>query len=375
MLITIIIFIIILSILVFAHELGHFWTARKFGVKAEEFGLFFPPRIAGLYKAESGKWKKVFGSREVRDAKSTIYSINWLPLGGFVKIKGEQGEKRSEPDSFAFQKIWKRIVIISAGVAMNLILAAFLISVGFMVGLPQVIEDLPASAEVEGRNIQVMQVLENSPAAKAGLQMGDIILGINGRQFNDYEELRSFVNIKLGDELVYEIKRGANVLQFHATPEVLEETREAGIGVAVAEMGIVSYPWYQAIWEGVKATIFMTWFIIAALAMLLKDLILGQGAGADIAGPVGIAIMTGQVAELGFVYILQFAAILSINLAIINFLPFPALDGGRAIFLLLEKICGKAVPEKIEAAIHNFGFILLIILVLLVTYRDILRLF
>lgn len=423
MLTTIIIFIIILSLLVFAHELGHFWTARRFGVKAEEFGFGFPPRIFGLRKVEGKKlekvgeveqkevvvsdlqvdgtevvsaketdtiteidravafkkWRVIWGGGEpkpVREGKGgTIYSINWLPLGGFVKIKGEQGENRDEPDSFSFQKIWKRIVIVSAGVTMNLALAAVLISIGFMLGLPQVVEDLPSGARVEDRNIQVMQVLENSPAEKSGLQMGDIILGINGERFITYEELQAFVAGQVGNELIYEIKRGVNILEFHATPEVLAETKKGGIGIAVAEMGIVSFPWYQAIWEGIKTTLYLTWFIIVAILGLIKSLIVGQGVSADIAGPVGIAVLTGQVAQLGFIYILQFAAILSINLAIINFLPFPALDGGRIIFLFIEKICGRAVPEKVEAMVHNIGFALLMVLIVLVTYRDVLKLF
>lgn len=423
MLTTIIIFIIILSLLVFAHELGHFWTARRFGVKAEEFGFGFPPRIFGVQRVKGKrmeavgeveqkeivvsdvqtadgtevvraketdtiteidravafkKWRMIWRGGEpkpVREGKGgTIYSINWLPLGGFVKIKGEQGENRDEPDSFSFQKIWKRIVIVSAGVTMNLVLAVALISTGFILGLPQVVENLPSGARVEDRNIQVMQVLENSPAEKSGLQMGDIIIGINGEQFTTYEELQAFVAGQVGNELIYEIKRGVNILEFHATPEVLAETKKGGIGIAVAEMGIVSFPWYQAIWEGIKTTLYLTWFIIVAILGLIKSLIVGQGVSADIAGPVGIAVLTGQVAKLGFIYILQFAAILSINLAIINFLPFPALDGGRVVFLFIEKMRGKAVSQKIEGLVHLVGFWILMGLVLLITVRDVFKL-
>src|SRR5680860_721671 len=115
---TLITFIIVLSVLVFAHEIGHFWTARKFGVKAEEFGLGFPPRLGGLYKNEAGKWKFVWGGKEVKDVPGTIYSLNWLPLGGFVKIKGENGEDRDDQNSFASKKIWQRAIILSAGVIM-----------------------------------------------------------------------------------------------------------------------------------------------------------------------------------------------------------------------------------------------------------------
>src|SRR3989344_3535023 len=136
---TIIIFILILSLLVFVHEVGHFVVARKFGVKAEEFGLGFPPRGFGFYKNTEGKWKFVFGSKEVRDAADTVYSVNLIPLGGFVKIKGENGDS-DDPDSFMNKKIWQRASILAAGVTMNMVLAAALLSVGFMIGLPQALD-------------------------------------------------------------------------------------------------------------------------------------------------------------------------------------------------------------------------------------------
>src|SRR3989338_7670480 len=136
MLLTIIVFLLVLSVLVLAHEWGHFATARKFGVKAEEFGLGFPPRAFGFYKNNQGKWKHIFGSKEVTDCPGTVYSLNWLPLGGFVKIKGENGEGHDEPDSFASRPVWQRAVMLSAGVIMNVILAMVLIISGFMVGLP-----------------------------------------------------------------------------------------------------------------------------------------------------------------------------------------------------------------------------------------------
>ena len=394
---TIVIFIIVLSILIFAHELGHFMTARKFGVKAEEFGFGFPPRFGGIYKTTAGKWRFVFGNKDVQDAADTVYSINWLPLGGFVKIKGEQGDNKQDVDSFSNQKIWKRIVILTAGVVMNLVIAAVFLSIGFIIGLPQALDGVDVNAKISERNIQVMQVMDNSPAKEAGLQMGDVVVSVNGQKFGSYNELQLFTADKEGVELAYLIKRGDEELNLNITPHILENTdgadlpvvlentnevglpavasAKAGIGIAIAETGIISYPWYQAIWEGIKATVLMTWFILVAFVALIKGLILGQGVGAEIAGPIGIAVFTGQVARLGFVYILQFTALLSINLAIINYLPFPALDGGRVLFLLIEKVRGKAAPEKVEAIVHNTGFVLLMILVLVVTYRDIVKFF
>jgi len=415
MIITIIIFIILLSVLVFAHELGHFLTARIFGVKAEEFGFGFPPRLIGWQKikgikrqviaeekqmeitadeegisesisAESvqseqsfSRWRTVIGAddpcdktdEEVKQA-GTIYSLNWLPLGGFVKIKGEQGEGESDPDSLVNQPIWRRAIIMSAGVIMNLVIAAIFLSICFIIGMPQALDD-NSHAAASDRKLQIVQVVPNSPAAAAGLKIGDIISSISGQSFADYESLSGFTASHEGKELRYQIKRGSQELLFNITPAIIAETGQPGAGIAVAETGIVRYPWYRAIWEGVKSTVLMTWYVISAFVIIIKNLLIGQGAGVEVSGPVGIAVMTGQAAQLGFVYILQFAAILSINLAVVNYLPLPALDGGRVLFLIIEKIRGRAVPVKTEAIIHNVGFSLLILLVVIITFKDIFK--
>ena len=373
MFITIIIFIILLSILVFVHELGHFVTARFFGVKAEEFGFGFPPRLAGIYKSLENKWKFVWGSREVADSSGTIYSLNWLPLGGFVKIKGEQGESRGDKDSLANQPIWRRAVILSAGVAMNLATAAVFLAVGFMAGLPQALDNVSGGADIAQRNLQIIQVLPDSPAQAAGLKMGDSVIALNGQPVRTYQELSGLVSARAGQKLAYQIKRGQEELRLEITPQLMPDSGQVGIGIAVAETGIVSYPWYQAVWEGIKSTLIMSWYIIVAFAFIIKDLFVGHPIAAELSGPVGIAVMTGQVVNLGFVYMLQFAAVLSINLAVINYAPFPALDGGRVLFLLIEKLRGRAVPEKVEATIHNIGFALLMLLVAIVTFKDVFK--
>ncbi len=374
MLLTIIVFILVLSVLVFAHELGHFLTARRFGVRAEEFGFGFPPRAFGLYKKADGQWQSVWGAREVKDAADTIYSVNWLPLGGFVKIKGENGENENETDSFASRPIWQRAVMLSAGVVMNVALAMVLIIAGFMVGLPQALDgELDARAQVSDRKIQIIQVVKNSPAETAGLQIGDTILSIDNQEFSGFNELQSYVNGKVGAQLDYKIKRGQTLINENITPVFMPDIGKGGVGIAITETGIVSYPWYLAIWEGIKATFILLWAIIVAFYELLKGLVFGQGVAADLAGPVGIATITGQVARMGFVYLLQFTALLSINLAVINFFPFPALDGGRVLFLIIEKLKGKPVKREVEGAIHNIGFALLMLLILLVTFRDVSR--
>lgn len=372
---TIIIFILVLSLLVFFHEFGHFWTARKFGIKTDEFGFGLPPRAFGIYKDKNNKWKIIKGGGEVKDAVDTVYSVNWLPLGGFVKIKGENGEDAVDADSFPSKKIWQRIVVVSAGVFMNIMLAAFLFSIGYMIGLPQSMDNsIGSGKQVTNSYIQVLQVEQGTPAEEAGIMMGDAILGINGEKFSSVKKVNEFVSDKGGKELNYLIKRGDEMMNLGITPTEMSDG-EDGIGVAIGEIGIVKYPWYHAIWMGFKTTFILTWTIIVALFVLLRDLILGSGAGGQVGGPVMIASLTGQFAKLGISYLIQFTAMLSINLAIINFIPIPALDGGRVLFLIIEKIKGSPVKQRVESLAHNIGFIILLILILIVTFNDISRFF
>lgn len=373
MLLTIITFILVLSLLVFVHEFGHFMTARHFGIRAEEFGFGFPPRGFGLYKNDQGKWKFVWGAKEVTDCPTTVYSLNWIPLGGFVKIKGEDGEFAAETDSFSAKKIWQRAVVLAAGVSMNVVLAIVLISFGLMIGMPQDLESLAPGAKVDSRMIQVIHVLPNTPANKAGLVVGDSIVSIDGQVFLTYQELQKYVDERTGKNLVYQIKHEGQVKDYPITPEKMAETGKGGIGVALVETGIVRYPWYQAIWQGVKTTFELIGLIFTAFYELFRSLIMGKGVTAEVAGPVGIASLTGQAARMGFIYLLQFAALLSINLAIINILPFPALDGGRILFLIIEKFKGSPVKREVEGIIHNIGFALLMVLITIVTFRDVLK--
>ena len=184
MFLTLITFIFILGLLVFVHELGHFVTAKRAGVKIEEFGFGFPPRAFGFYKDENNKWK--LATAKTKDAPTTVYSLNWVPLGGFVKIKGEDGSSTSDEDSFASKSPGKRAWIISAGVLMNMILAAVLLSIGFYAGLPQLLEDQNlAGAKITEEKIRVVEVIERLPAQKYGVQMGDTLVSLDGEKFND----------------------------------------------------------------------------------------------------------------------------------------------------------------------------------------------
>lgn len=386
MLSTIVIFVLVLSFLVFGHELGHFFTARRFGVKAEEFGFGFPPRGIGVYKNKHGKWRFVFGNRSVESLEtaedsnlhpatgSTVYSLNWLPLGGFVKIKGENGEGENDKDSFSYQKIWKRIIILSAGVIMNVILAWFLFSVGYMIGMPQSTDTLGKSAIVSEPKVMIATVMPDSPAFAAGLKEGDAVLRINNIEVATDKSLQDIVAQNSGKEITLSVLRGDKEETILVTPSARDSER-ATIGVAIFSAGLVRYPFFPALIEGAKTTVWMTQQIFVAFFNLFKDIFAGHKVGDQFAGPVGIATITGQAARLGFSYLLQFTALLSLNLAVINILPLPALDGGRILFLLIEKIKGKPMKREIEAVIHNMGFLLLIALILFITYRDIIKLF
>ena len=378
---TVLIFIVVLSVLVFGHELGHFWTARKLGVKAEEFGFGFPPRAFAFYKDVRGKWHRIFGSRpldqfpEGQEPAGTIYSLNWLPIGGFVRIKGENGEGKQDSDSFAAKSLGRRAVILAAGVFMNIVLAAVFLSAAFMIGMPQAVEEAGPMARITEAEVVIVETLPGLPAETAGLTAGDVIVAINGETIDSHERMQELVSATAGQETKFLIKSGDTEKEVVITPEVLESTGQLGIGVSVYASATVRYPFFIAIWEGIKTTGIMFWAIVVAFWELIRGLFMGLGAEGQVAGPVGIATLTGQVASLGFAYLLQFMALLSLNLALINILPFPALDGGRLFFLMIEKFIGKPVRQSVEALIHTIGFWLLILLIVFVTYKDIVRLF
>jgi regulator of sigma E protease len=352
---AVLLFLAVLSVLVFVHELGHFLAARAFGAKVEEFGFGFPPRAYG---------KKI---------GDTVYSINWIPLGGFVRIKGENGSSGSDTDSFSYKRPWQRAIILSAGVFMNLLLAWVLLTVGLVAGLPQEVGSLPPGAVVRDAAVGVVSVLPGSPAATAGIKEGDRIVAVDGTPVTTTEAFRAYTSDHEGRPVTITTERDDSTATVSVTPVVLAETGRPGVGLGLVSTGYVAYPWYLAPGAALRATIALTGSIFATFGSILGNLFSGQPAGVELAGPVGIAFVTADVARLGLLHLLQFAAILSVNLAVLNILPIPALDGGRLLFLLIEKIRGRAANRSVEGAVHAIGFFVLIGLVLVVTYGDIMR--
>lgn len=389
---TIIIFILVLGLLVLVHEGGHFLAARYFNMKVYEFGIGFPPRAVGWYKdPETGEKNWVWGKgSEIKETVAgekkedeeefpdTLYSINWLPLGGFVRIKGESGEKRDEEDSFSHKAPWKRVIVLCAGVFMNVVLAAVLLAGGFMIGLPtggEAVNDENAIV-VQQPQTMIQQVVADSPAEKANLKMGDRIISVNGTEISSSKELTDFIEKNQNKELTLKIQRGEKTLEKTITPAQLEDNGdEKKLGVMLADTAVVRYPWYISVYKGVIGAISGLAAVVYGFYNLVVSLAMGQGVSAGVAGPVGIASVIGQSARLGVSYLLNITAMISLSLAVINILPVPALDGGRVLFVGLEKLLGREVPQKYERIAHTIGFWLLIALVVLVTYRDILKVF
>jgi regulator of sigma E protease len=374
---SVIIFIVILLVLVLVHEFGHFYSAKKFGVRVDEFGFGFPPKLFS--------WKR----------GETEYSFNLLPIGGFVKIFGENPDDESinGPDrerSFVNKAKWKQAIVLFAGVFMNFMLAWLLFSFGLMSGFPTAVDSGINKYELEDVNLVVMSVAPESPAFVAGLKPGDAIVTVSSLSTEigeptenlveiNPESLREFVIQHPDKEIEIGYVRGKNNSSqdykfVTMTPTASVVDGKPMIGIAMSEIGIAKLPILEAFWKGFTLTLSVTKETAVGLYTLIIEGIKGQGSMASITGPVGMVGIVGDAYDFGFAYLMSFAAIISINLAIINLLPFPALDGGRLFFLLIEKIKGSRMNPKFANMANMIGFAILILLMVLVTYHDITRL-
>ncbi|NTW30240.1 MAG: RIP metalloprotease RseP [Candidatus Moranbacteria bacterium] len=366
---TFLIFFLLLGVLILAHELGHFIVAIRNGIKAEEFGFGFPPRLLGIVKdSKTGERRIFFGDEDVK-SEHTIFSLNWIPFGGFVRMKGEDSNALLDPDSFASKSVGIRVAVLAAGVAMNFILAWVLISSLYAVGFPQPVTDGNRHLATDVA-VQIFSVAKGSPAEVMGLIPGDRILAVEGMPVFGLSEAKRAIDARLGNDTSVTIGRGGETLALRGTPRQDAPANEGALGISFAETGSIRYPWYEAPIRGAQATWNATTSILIALVGMVRGLFLGHGAGIDVTGPVGIVYATKQMSELGIAYLIQFAAILSINLAIFNILPLPALDGGRILFVIIEKFKGTPVREAIEQRFHQVGFFLLLLLMVVVTVRD-----
>lgn len=371
---TLLVFLVVLAVLVLSHEWGHFVIARLQGITVREFGFGFPPRLFGIrrLKDNSKRLQVVWGRGvEIEDETgSTLYSINLIPLGGFVRIKGEDadsGEAR-DLDSFSAKKTGQKVLVLLAGVAMNVVLAAILLSIGFMVGFPSAVDP---SAPVSGLTaLHVIQVLPGKPAEIVGIAVGDIIVGVGTLQHPRLIDLQKYIDAHRDEDVAVLVERNGEQLNKKIHPTVYTDTGRGGIGVALIETGLIKYSWYQAIYQGVVTTGVYLKEIIFAFWYLIKGIVVGAGVTGAVSGPVGVAVMTGEAARLGVTYLLQFAALLSLNLAVLNILPIPALDGGRLFFVIFNSLRRRPVAPRVEHLIHTISFIFLMFLVVAVTMKD-----
>ncbi len=329
--ITFLVAILSFTILVVVHELGHFFLARLTGIGVEEFAIGMGP--------------KVYFRKGIR----TDFSIRAFPIGGFCKMRGED-EDSEAPDAFNKKAVWRRFLTIFAGAFLNIILAILLFSFIF------------------SQTIIIGSVISGKAADKAGIQAGDQLVSVAGTPINDYTTLNKILNDNNGKEITIVLKKDGQIIEKSVKPVFDKVANKAIIGVQLKPA--LTLTGFSVI-EGVRTTVDST----SMMLDFLRKLVSGQANKDEVSGPIGIISYYNQAAKLGFAHVLILTAILSLNLAIINLLPLPALDGGRLFFLLIEAIRRKPIPPEKEGFVHFIGFVLLMGLMVLVLYNDIIKLF
>lgn len=371
---AILIFLLVLFLLVLVHEFGHFWVAKKVGMRVDEFGIGFPPRIAGIKRGE------------------TLYSFNMFPIGGFVRIFGEDarsddnspvsGQRRHDEDapprSFISKPRWAQALVLVAGVAANVLFAWFLFTFALALGLPSAV---PPGTTSDTAELYVAEVLPESPAARAGIPAGSVIEELRTGERAVYptsvDAFQDFIADADGRmvSVTYRSGSATETVDIAATSGVIADAPEQpAVGVLLSAVDVVSLPIHRAAIEGFMMTITGLRDVAVAIFSLLADAVVFKADLSRVAGPVGIVSLVGDASAHGFTILLMFTAVISLNLAIINLLPFPALDGGRLLFVAIEAVKGSAIRPAIAGYMNAAGFILLIALMVAITYNDILRL-
>jgi len=364
---TAILFLIVLTILVFVHELGHFLVAKWAKVRVDEFAIGFPPRLFSWTRGE------------------TTYSLNLLPFGGYVKIFGENPDEAVVGDSrnFASQHRLVQAAILLGGVAFNFLFAGLLFAAALTLGLT-VPADYSGSLPLKDVSTQVVSTLPGSPAEKAGLRTGDEIMGVSapGTKLDDLsvESVQAFIASHPGEPVSFHLKRGSQVGRgiiieggetITVTPTEGVVAGKAAIGVSLAELGTLKLGAGQAFVEGFKMMGRTTAGVATGLWNFAAKAFSGRASVSEVTGPVGIATLVGHASEFGFAYLLGFAAFISVNLGVINLIPFPALDGGRLLFVAIEGALRRPLNPRILTITNAVGFVLLILLMIVVTWKDV----
>jgi regulator of sigma E protease len=357
MLLTIIIFLVMLSVLVLIHELGHYLVAKKFGIKVEEFGLGFPPKI----------WGKKIGE--------TVYSLNALPIGGFVKLYGEDeagGGKVSKGKqvtkdlhrAFFARPIYQRLLVVVAGVAMNFLMALIIITFLFTT------EGVPTPS----KDIAITNVAKGSPAEQAGIRKGDIVKKVENVNIGTTLELISETRKHLGKETKIVVQREGREQSLVVIPRKDFPENQGPIGIAISQhVDFVKHPFPKSLYYGFKQTLHDSGQVVVGFKNVVVQIVTRLTVPQDVAGPIGMAQLTGEFVRVGPTAFLGLVYMLSLSLAVLNILPIPALDGGRFFFILIEAVTRRKVNPKFEAYAHLVGLILLLSFLALVSYKDILR--
>lgn len=359
MLITILAFLLVFGVLVFVHELGHFLAARYFGVEVQEFAFGFGPSI----------WKKKKGK--------LTYKVNWIPLGGYVKLLGEDWQESKSKANLMNKKPWQIITILVAGVFMNFLLAWVLLTGFYSFGGQALISDMWNQPGVtNNQKVFITEVAGNTPAEASGIASGDQIKKVEGKDVFSDEAVFVAVQEKGKEGVTLTIKRGDN--EFEKTLKTYTETTEQNgkkiefqrIGITMENRGKVQAVWYMAPVAAFLEMGRLTKLTLIGLGGFFASIFTQFKLSADVGGPIAIAQYSGIAARLGFGILIQFIAVLSISLGIINLVPFPAVDGGHVVMVLWEWISGKKIPAKVREAIILVGFGLLFILAIAVTVGD-----
>lgn len=354
---TVIIFLIVLGVLIFVHELGHFLVARACGIRVDAFALGFGPKI----------FSKTVGE--------TTYSLNIIPFGGYVRIFGENPDYESingedKERSFVHKNKIQQILVLFAGIAFNFIFAFLLTIYAFSSGVLASIDSYPEyKTNIVDQHIAVTFVNKGSPAEKAGLKAGDKLIA------ESVESLQMRINESetKGIEIPYIRNRQESKVNVIAQQGIVEG--KYAIGIAMDNVGTLKLPFFKAIVEALRFTLHMITMTIQGIYDLIIGIFNGTSHISSVTGPVGIAGLVGDAAKIGFTYLVMFTAMISINLGVLNLVPFPALDGGRILFVLIEAIIRRPIKPAIANTINIAGFGVLIVLMLFITYRDIVQLF
>ncbi len=347
MIITILATIFVLGVLVFFHELGHFIVAKKSGIRVEKFSLGFPPTIL------SKKWGE------------TVYAIGAIPLGGYVKMAGEQPEEEisGAPWEFMSQPVWKRFLVIFAGPFMNFVLAVVVLAGLYMV----------RGKEVEA--VFVGEVAAESPAAKAGIQNGDQIVSVDGNPVKDFQEMAQHIYSKVEQPVVITLRRNDILITDTIVTYKDQAVTAKGDTVVVGKIGVGNKPVFKrlGIFAAVGAGFDQAVFYVEMVFKFVAGLVMRTVPASEIGGPIMIGQIAGATARAGFDILLEFLALLSVNLAVLNILPIPLLDGGHLVFLVAEKFKGSPISTRTRIIVQQIGIAFLLLLVIFVTFNDIHR--